>query len=142
MKVILKFPMPDHHPKAAFEYLTGYGYIADVDPVLDVVTYELEAKSLVELVRRVDEIEHEIGCYDWWTEKIDLFEQAQDAIDSEKIGILDINASQVKYLKSILKKVEGGKSSTITVKEREVAYQVLKLLGDFKVGNVEEVRSV
>lgn len=141
MKVILKFPMPDHYPKAAFEYLTGYGYIADVDPVLDVVTYELEAKSLVELVRRVDEIEHEIGCYGWWTEKIDLFEQAQDAIDSEKIGILDINASQVKYLKSILKKVEGGRSTTITVKEREVAYQVLQLLDNFKPMEAKAMKS-
>ena len=142
MKMTFTLPLPDNRPKECFEYLTGYGFIEKVDPVGMTVTYSLEADSLVELVRLVDEVEHEAKCYDYWTNSpLDMFEQAQTQIDTQKIGVLQINAAQVKSLTNLLTKVEQGRSDRITVKERETAYQVKQLLADFTPMVAEALKS-
>lgn len=138
MKMTFKLPLPEHHPKQAFEFLTGYGFIELVDPVLAEITFSLEDETLGALVRRVDEIQSEVNCYDWWSEKLDLFEQAQDQIDAQKVGVVEITQTQVKHLTKMLQSVEAGTVRGTSPQERETATELLATLKAFKPMQVEE----
>lgn len=100
MKLTFKLPLPDHHPKAAFEYLTGYGFVEIVDPVLGEFTYSIEDETMGALMRRLREIDSEMGAYDWWCHgnQPDLFEMAQEQINSMQIVNGEMTKTQQKLL--------------------------------------------
>lgn len=139
MKMTFKLPLPDHHPKVAFEFLTGYGHVEHVDPMLGEFTYSLEGEMLGALVQRLHEVSQEANCYDWWDGRFDLFEQAQEQIDAQKLGIIELSQATVKALESHFKKVKGaGTGITVTRTEKLLATDVLALLKKFKPMQIEE----
>lgn len=143
MKLTFKLPLPDHHPKEAFEYMTGYGFVTNIDPVNGTFEYELEDETLGKLVQRVDEVQHELQCYDWWSSNLDMFEQAQAQIDAQKIGVLEVTQGDVKSLEKLLRRIAMKPVRAhvvISLEDVAVASSLIPKIKGFKVAEAEDGR--